>query len=94
MIFRFGKFKGHDINDVCNRHPAYVYALLNNTMDGEFSETVFFQHLLNTWKNCSPNIPFGKHCGRQICTLPEQYLNYLYPKLEDGWLKDKISDCL
>lgn len=39
-------------------------------------------------------IPFGKHKGQEMNTLPQDYLNWLVENIEDGEIKEEARKIL
>jgi uncharacterized protein (DUF3820 family) len=90
MKINFGKYVDHNVSDIAKTNPSYLYTLLNNTED-EFKSGSFYQHALEEIHKGEQEIPLGKYKGTKIKDLDEQYMKWLYPKLEDGWLKSVIG---
>lgn len=91
----FGQHQGTDVGTLADKHPAYLYALLNHYEEGDKDE--FFR---NAWKNLEMGaqlIPLGKFKGQfQIRQLKTSYLQYILDNVckKGDWLKHVIESVL
>jgi uncharacterized protein (DUF3820 family) len=93
MKLTFGKHEGKELSEVATNHPSYLYTLIMNA-DDEFKETNLHEQAeVEFWKGNQP-MPFGKFQGTPIKDIDSNYLKWLYPKLEEGWLKSVIATIL
>jgi uncharacterized protein (DUF3820 family) len=90
MKLTFGQHQGKELEEVAKNNPSYLFTLLQNTEE-EYKTGKFY---ITAWQELlegNQPFPFGKHKDKPVNSLDLNYLKWIHPKLNDGWLKSVVE---
>lgn len=92
MKLLFGEYIGQEVSEIAKNKPSYLFEVLKHTED-QYKSSSFYTHATDELYKGEQAMPFGKHQNTPIKDIKDedpQYLKWLHPKLEEGWLKSVI----